>query len=88
MKKKGRKVGGTSDPETEQGNLSEQLRYCNDILTEMLSKKYVAYAWPFYKPVDVDALGLHDYRDIIKYPMDLGTVKVWAVHLHIPVHFP
>ncbi|XP_031133380.1 bromodomain-containing protein 3-like isoform X2 [Sander lucioperca] len=74
-KKKGRKVGGTSDPETEQGNLSEQLRYCNDILTEMLSKKYVAYAWPFYKPVDVDALGLHDYRDIIKYPMDLGTVK-------------
>ncbi|XP_032395222.1 bromodomain-containing protein 3 isoform X2 [Etheostoma spectabile] len=76
-KKKGlkRKVGGTTDTEAEQGRLSDQLRYCNDILAEMLSKKYVAYAWPFYKPVDVDALGLHDYRDIIKYPMDLGTVK-------------
>ncbi|XP_078127828.1 bromodomain-containing protein 3-like isoform X3 [Sander vitreus] len=74
-KKKGQKVGGATDTETQQGNLSEQLSYCNDILTEMLSKKYVAYAWPFYKPVDVDALGLHDYRDIIKYPMDLGTVK-------------
>ncbi|XP_042364930.1 bromodomain-containing protein 3-like isoform X2 [Plectropomus leopardus] len=54
---------------------SEQLSYCNDILKEMLSKKYVAYAWPFYKPVDAEALELHDYHDIIKYPMDLGTVK-------------
>ncbi|TDH01868.1 hypothetical protein EPR50_G00167140 [Perca flavescens] len=69
------KLGGTADTEAEQGKLSEQLRYCNDILAEMLSKKYVAHAWPFYKPVDADALGLHDYRDIIKYPMDLGTVK-------------
>jgi len=34
------------------------------------------YAWPFYKPVDADLLGLHDYHDIIKKPMDLGTVKV------------
>lgn len=34
------------------------------------------YAWPFYKPVDADVLGLHDYHDIIKKPMDLGTIKV------------
>lgn len=33
------------------------------------------YAWPFYKPVDADLLGLHDYHTIIKKPMDLGTVK-------------
>lgn len=33
------------------------------------------YAWPFYKPVDTVALGLVDYFDIIKKPMDLGTVK-------------
>ncbi|KAF4517925.1 hypothetical protein B566_EDAN005990 [Ephemera danica] len=33
------------------------------------------YAWPFYKPVDAELLGLHDYHDIIKKPMDLGTVK-------------
>jgi hypothetical protein len=26
--------------------------------------------------VDVDLLGLFDYHDIIKKPMDLGTVKV------------
>ncbi|KAH9360276.1 hypothetical protein HPB48_005728 [Haemaphysalis longicornis] len=34
------------------------------------------YAWPFYKPVDAELLGLHDYHEIIKHPMDLGTVKV------------
>ena len=26
--------------------------------------------------MDADLLGLHDYHDIIKKPMDLGTVKV------------
>jgi hypothetical protein len=33
-------------------------------------------AWPFLKPVEAEKLGLHDYHDIIKKPMDLGTVKV------------
>lgn len=58
------------------GKLSEHLRHCESILKEMLSKKHAAYAWPFYKPVDAEALELHDYHDIIKHPMDLSTVKV------------
>ena len=58
------------------GRLSEHLRHCDSILKEMLSKKHAAYAWPFYKPVDAEALELHDYHDIIKHPMDLSTVKV------------
>ncbi|XP_038143886.1 bromodomain-containing protein 4 isoform X1 [Cyprinodon tularosa] len=53
----------------------DQLGYCSGLVREMLSKKHAAYAWPFYKPVDVDALGLHDYHDIIKHPMDLSTIK-------------
>ncbi|XP_041672775.1 bromodomain-containing protein 4 isoform X2 [Cheilinus undulatus] len=53
----------------------DQLGYCASLVREMLSKKHSAYAWPFYKPVDVDALGLHDYHDIIKHPMDLSTIK-------------
>ncbi|XP_015984277.2 bromodomain-containing protein 3 isoform X2 [Rousettus aegyptiacus] len=57
------------------GKLSEHLRHCESILKEMLSKKHAAYAWPFYKPVDAEALELHDYHDIIKHPMDLSTVK-------------
>ncbi|XP_035253449.1 bromodomain-containing protein 4 isoform X4 [Anguilla anguilla] len=62
--------GGAHSPKRQ-----EQLRYCAGIVREVLSKKHEAYAWPFYKPVDVKALGLHDYHDIIKHPMDLSTVK-------------
>ncbi|KAL7854049.1 hypothetical protein AOLI_G00208930 [Acnodon oligacanthus] len=57
------------------GRLTEHLKYCDTILKEMLSKKHAAYAWPFYKPVDAEALELHDYHDIIKHPMDLSTIK-------------
>jgi hypothetical protein len=47
-------------------------RRCADILTRLRrSKKSV---W-FNSPVDVEGLKLHDYRAIIRSPMDLGTVK-------------
>ena len=55
--------------------LSPALNFCNEVLRELFSKRHAACAWPFYKPVDAKALGLHDYFDIIKQPMDLGTVK-------------
>lgn len=55
--------------------LRESMKACNEILKELFSKKHSGYAWPFYKPVDATLLGLHDYHDIIKKPMDLGTVK-------------
>ncbi|XP_038600794.1 bromodomain testis-specific protein isoform X3 [Tachyglossus aculeatus] len=55
--------------------LTEQLKHCNEILKELFSKKHLSYAWPFYKPVDVTALGLHNYYDIVKNPMDLGTIQ-------------
>lgn len=57
------------------GPMPEGLRHCNLILRELLSPKHSGYAWPFYHPVDVKALNLHDYYDIIKQPMDLGTIK-------------
>ncbi|XP_062961343.1 bromodomain testis-specific protein isoform X3 [Cynocephalus volans] len=55
--------------------VTEQLRRCSEILKEMLGKKHLSYAWPFYNPVDVKALGIHNYYDIVKNPMDLGTIK-------------
>ncbi|NXX14333.1 BRD2 protein, partial [Podargus strigoides] len=75
---------------SKKGKLSEQLKYCNGILKELLSKKHAAYAWPFYKPVDASALGLHDYHEIIKHPMDLSTIKVrggglWGGALRAPL---
>ncbi|KAM4634300.1 bromodomain-containing protein 3a isoform 2-T3 [Polymixia lowei] len=73
--KKDFEEGETAQHATKRSKLSEQLKYCDSILKEMLSKKHAAYAWPFYKPVDAEALELHDYHNIIKYPMDLSTVK-------------
>ena len=60
---------------TKKVKLSEQMKYCNLIIKELFSKKHNSYAWPFYKPVDVQSLNLPDYYEIIKTPMDLGTVK-------------
>uniref|UniRef100_A0A8C2ZN55 Bromodomain, testis-specific n=1 Tax=Cyclopterus lumpus TaxID=8103 RepID=A0A8C2ZN55_CYCLU len=61
--------------ESKKIQLSEQLRCCNDILKEMLSKRHYAYAWPFYTPVDAHTFGLHDYHDIIHQPMDLSNIR-------------
>mmetsp|Transcript_141 Transcript_141/g.288 ORF Transcript_141/g.288 Transcript_141/m.288 type:complete len:247 (-) Transcript_141:126-866(-) len=33
------------------------------------------HAWVFRDPVDAEKLNLHDYHEVIKEPMDLGTVK-------------
>ncbi|XP_014672374.1 PREDICTED: bromodomain-containing protein 3-like isoform X2 [Priapulus caudatus] len=60
---------------SKKGKMSEQMKHCSNILKELTAKKHAAYAWPFYKPVDAEALGLHDYFDIIKCPMDLSTIK-------------
>lgn len=60
--------------------LSAALKCCSDVLKEMLSKRHYACAWPFYTPVDVVALGLHDYHAIIKQPMDLSTIRVRLSH--------
>uniref|UniRef100_A0A8C0INL7 Bromodomain testis-specific protein n=1 Tax=Chelonoidis abingdonii TaxID=106734 RepID=A0A8C0INL7_CHEAB len=55
--------------------LSEQLKHCSEILKEMFAKKHASYAWPFYNPVDIRALGLNDHHDTMKCPIDLGTIK-------------
>ncbi|KAL0978981.1 hypothetical protein UPYG_G00178840 [Umbra pygmaea] len=73
--KKDAEDGEATQPGSKKGKLGEQLKHCDVILKEMLSKKHAAYAWPFYKPVDAEALELHDYHEIIKHPMDLSTVK-------------
>ncbi|KAK1792867.1 hypothetical protein P4O66_012127 [Electrophorus voltai] len=73
--KKDLEDGEALQPGNKKIKLNENLKYCDTILKEMLSKKHAAYAWPFYKPVDAEALELHDYHEIIKQPMDLSTVK-------------
>lgn len=48
------------------------MKDCKQILTKLMKHKS---GWIFNTPVDAEALGLHDYHQIIKRPMDLGTVK-------------
>ncbi|XP_071741634.1 transcription factor GTE7-like [Rutidosis leptorrhynchoides] len=48
------------------------MKSCRQVLTKLMKHKL---SWVFNKPVDAVALGLHDYHQIIKRPMDLGTVK-------------
>lgn len=51
--------------------LSEGLQKCASILKSMKEKQEAA---PFLDPVDWEFYGLSDYPEVIKKPMDLGTV--------------
>ncbi|GMP27551.1 hypothetical protein CsSME_00003485 [Camellia sinensis var. sinensis] len=52
--------------------VTSMMRRCGLILGKLMKHKH---GWVFNTPVDVVGLGLHDYHQIIKQPMDLGTVK-------------
>lgn len=73
-KSNAKKVSGPeSGPGIELGKFSNQmLKNCRSLLERLMKHKH---GWVFNQPVDTEGLGLHDYFDIIKNPMDLGTVK-------------
>ncbi|KAI3409010.1 uncharacterized protein J3R85_019887 [Psidium guajava] len=48
------------------------MKDCETLLNRLMSHQY---GWVFNKPVDVKALNIPDYLDVIKHPMDLGTIK-------------
>ncbi|KAH9608972.1 hypothetical protein KSS87_020925 [Heliosperma pusillum] len=67
------KKNGESGSGTGMGNQSSKVfKNCSLLLDKLMKHKH---GWVFNTPVDVKALGLHDYFTIIKHPMDLGTVK-------------
>ncbi|KAH7351161.1 hypothetical protein BKA65DRAFT_525384 [Rhexocercosporidium sp. MPI-PUGE-AT-0058] len=51
-----------------------ELKFCEEVLTEVMKQKYWAMNHPFTVPVDPVALGIPNYFAIIKKPMDLGTM--------------
>jgi hypothetical protein len=67
----------SNDPLTKRSKnrMTEQLKFCLSIIKDLFHKKNLSFVWPFTKPVDVENLNLPDYYQIIKKPMDLGTVK-------------
>jgi bromodomain-containing factor 1 len=52
-----------------------ELRYCNQTIKELVSKKHFAYNFPFLAPVDTVALNIPKYAEVVKEPMDLGTIQ-------------
>lgn len=48
------------------------MKSCVQVLQKLMKHKH---GWIFNVPVDAVGMGLHDYYEIIKKPMDLGTVK-------------
>ncbi|WOK94998.1 transcription factor GTE7-like [Canna indica] len=51
---------------------SAMMKKCGQILSKLMKNKKSIW---FNSPVDAVAMSLHDYFQIIKNPMDLGTVK-------------
>ena len=54
--------------------LSKEIRSCIQIVKDLMSKNKSVYSHPFHKPVDTVTMGLVDYFDIIKKPMDFSTL--------------
>ncbi|GFP78644.1 transcription factor gte4 [Phtheirospermum japonicum] len=53
-------------------NRIQVFKNCSSLLQRLMKHKH---SWVFNDPVDAKAMGLVDYHDIIKHPMDLGTIK-------------
>ncbi|GJV16413.1 transcription factor GTE4-like protein isoform X1 [Tanacetum coccineum] len=51
---------------------NQVFRSCSNLLQRLMKHKH---GWVFNEPVNAKLLGLHDYHDFIKHPMDLGTIK-------------
>lgn len=52
-----------------------ELRYCNQVMKELTSKKHYNINFPFLQPVDPVALNIPNYFEVVKEPMDLGTIQ-------------
>jgi len=70
-----RDIPSTSTTKKSHKKLSPRMKYAAGILKEISSKKYQSINFLFLHPVDPVALNIPEYFNIIKRPMDLGTVK-------------
>ena len=52
-----------------------ELRFCQEVITEMKKARHQLYGGPFMTPVDAVALNIPQYFKIIKKPMDLSTIE-------------
>lgn len=55
------------------GRQTNQIHFLSKTVMKLVWKHQ--FSWPFQQPVDASKLNLPDYHNIIKQPMDLGTIK-------------
>lgn len=68
-----KKLGdGHANGSLEAVNFGDLLKDCEKIVGKLIKNKY---GYIFKAPVDAVALKLADYHQIVKHPMDLGTVR-------------
>lgn len=60
-------------PPERPGRVTNQLQFLSKTVMKFVWKHQ--FAWPFQQPVDTKKLNLPDYHNIIRQPMDLGTIK-------------
>ena len=53
--------------------ITNQIQYFKRTIYPAVHKH--KFAWPFHKPVDPVSLGLPDYFEVIKEPMDMSKIK-------------
>jgi len=63
----------TSKPKNRK--LSTELKFCEQLLAEVVKNKYQMFMNVFMQPVDPIALQIPHYTSIIKHPMDISTVQ-------------
>ena len=62
-------------PKAQKKKYKAELQFANEVLTELERGRYHAFAAPFANPVDPVALGIPNYHQIIKKPMDVSTIR-------------
>ncbi|CAG8460855.1 4936_t:CDS:2 [Paraglomus occultum] len=66
-------------PSVRKGSVSKkrdaEMKFLRAIIREFKKKQHAPYAYPFYEPVDAMKLGVPDYYDVIKNPMDISTLN-------------
>ncbi|KAK1266769.1 Transcription factor GTE10 [Acorus gramineus] len=63
--------GGQTAPPTSTVNVI-LMKQCENLLNKLMTHEF---GWVFKSPVDVVKLQIPDYFNVIKHPMDLGTIK-------------